>query len=306
MKTLGGRQFWGDVAWYQGWRVQHNVVFGQYRLIDPDDHRQFSGTHAECMNKLEELKKEKKLPPLSGKVVIVIHGIVRSSKSFKPLVPKLNEAGYQVVHFDYPSTQVSIPDCADYLHQVITSLEGVEEINFVVHSMGGLVVRSYLQKYEDKRLHRMVMMGVPNFGAEMADFFQSLRLFKLIYGPAGQQLVTDQKALIANLPTPDFEFGIIAGGLQNETGFNPLLPGDNDGTVTTTSTRLPGASDFVIVKCMHSLLPLNDEAGNHALRFIETGSLHTDGKKHPVPHSKAGEETGVVESSKLQSSESTN
>ncbi|MEZ6047737.1 MAG: alpha/beta fold hydrolase [Planctomycetaceae bacterium] len=303
MKTLGGRQFWGDVAWCHGWRVQHNVVFGQYRVIDASDTRHFSGTHADCMNKLEEIKKQNNLQPLTGKVVIIIHGIVRSSKSFHPLAPKLKKAGYQVVNFDYPSTQVSIPDSADYLHQVIQSLEGVEEINFVVHSMGGLVVRSYLQKHDDPRLHRMVMMGVPNFGAEMADFFSSLRLFKMIYGPAGQQLVTDQKALIANLPTPKFEFGVIAGGLHNGTGYNPLLPGDNDGTVTTTSTRLPGASDFIIVKCMHSILPLNDEAGDLALRFIETGSFHEDGTKNPVPPREQGEETGTVEIPKLQSSE---
>ena len=297
MKTMGGRQFWGDVAHFRGWRVQHNVVFGQYRLLDPHDARHFSGTHADCMNRLEEIKQEQGLEPMTGKVAIVIHGIVRSSKSFRPLMPKLEQAGYDVVNFDYPSTQLSIPECAEYLEQVIDSLDQVQEINFIVHSMGGLVVRSYLTKNgEDERLHRLVMMGVPNFGAEMADFFQGLRLFKFIYGPAGQQLITGQQALIASLPTPEFEFAVIAGGRGTDRGFNPLLPGDNDGTVTVTSTRLPGASDFAVVDCLHSILPFHKEAGELALRFLETGSLHADGTKHPISPPEVKEKIGSVTS----------
>ncbi|WP_197440517.1 alpha/beta fold hydrolase [Polystyrenella longa] len=300
MKTLGGRQFWGDVAFFRGWRVQHNVVFGQYRLIDPNDIRNFSGTHAECMNQLEKIKEAKQLAPMSGKVTILIHGIVRSSKSFSPLFPKLKAAGYEPVNFDYPSTQISIEESAEYLHQVIQSLEGVEEINLVVHSMGGLIVRSYLKDHQDPRINRLVMVGVPNFGAEMADFFQGLRLFKFIYGPAGQQLITDQKALIASLPTPQCEFAIIAGGRGNNSGFNLLLPGDNDGTVTVTSTSLPGASDFVVVNCMHSALPFHAETGDRALRFIQTGSLHEDGKKYPISPPANEEKIGSVSNSELQ------
>ena len=42
MKTLGGMQFWGDVAYFQGYRIQHNVFFKQHRLLDPKNHRHAS------------------------------------------------------------------------------------------------------------------------------------------------------------------------------------------------------------------------------------------------------------------------
>ena len=85
MKTLGGMQFWGDVSWFRGWRIQQNVLTGHFRLLDKDNFRHASGTLSECRKKLNAAKKELKLPPMKGKVVIVVHGIFRSSKSFAKL-----------------------------------------------------------------------------------------------------------------------------------------------------------------------------------------------------------------------------
>ena len=34
MKTLGGRQLWGDVAVFHDWRIQKNILTGHYRLLD--------------------------------------------------------------------------------------------------------------------------------------------------------------------------------------------------------------------------------------------------------------------------------
>lgn len=285
MKTMGGRQFWGDVAFFRGWRIQHNIVFDHYRLLDPEDNRHASGTLEECQQKLSEIKQEQQLPPMTGKAVIMIHGIIRSSKSFTSLGEIFEKEGYTVVNFDYPSTQAKIPDHAEYLNQVIKSLEGIEEIHLVVHSMGGLIVRAYVDQEKenrDARLKRLVMLGVPNFGAEIADFLQNFPPFRMIFGESGQQLVTGQEDLIANLPVPDFDFAVIAGGLGNEIGFNPILPGDNDGIVTTASTRLPGAKDYVVVNCMHSFMPFDKTCGEYALRYIKTGCLHEDGVCVPV------------------------
>ena len=48
-----------------------------------------------------------------------------------------------------------------------------------------LVLRgAWLDKYGDKRVGRMVMMGVPNLGAKMADRVQRNPLYKFVFGPA--------------------------------------------------------------------------------------------------------------------------
>jgi pimeloyl-ACP methyl ester carboxylesterase len=295
MKTLGGRQFWGDVHFFRGWRIQQNVLTGHYRLLDPDDVRRAWGTQEACRNALEEARREQQLPPMSGPAVVLVHGIVRSSKSFGPLRKRLEEEGYTVVGFEYPSTRMSIDQSAEYLRQTLNSLEGIEQIDFVVHSMGGLLVRHALNRDEtsgeklgdgpgiDPRIRRMVMMGVPNQGARMANLLQQNVLFRWIFGPAGQQLVEDPEGFIASLSTPPFEFAIIAGARGHQTGWNPLMPGDDDGTVAVESTRLPGASDFITVPALHSFIMWHPEAIDATIRFLNTGSLHADGHRDPIP-----------------------
>lgn len=287
MKTLGGRQFWGDVAFFRGFRIQQNVITGHYRLLDPDDYRHASGTLQTCKEKLDALAKELQLEPMSGTAVIVVHGILRSSKSFEKMCQRLKKEGYTVVAFDYPSTQFDIPKSAEFLHQVVDSLDGIEEIHFIVHSMGGLIVRQYRSFHKDMRVTRMVMLGVPNNGAQLADRFRKLGLFRVIFGPAGQQLGTDVNGLIAKLPVPDFEFAVIAGSRGTLSGYNPLIPGDDDGTVSVASTRLPGAADFLAVRGLHSFLMGNGEVIEATVRFLREGKLRENSARHAIQKLKA-------------------
>jgi pimeloyl-ACP methyl ester carboxylesterase len=283
VKTLGGRQLWGDVQCFHDWRIQHCLLDGHYRLLDGRDVRHAWGTLEQCQTKLEQIRQEQDLAPMSGRAVICLHGIVRSSKSFGAMKSVLRDAGYVVFGFDYPSTQVEIPASAEYLHKVIESLEGITEINFVTHSMGGLVVRAYLKEHSDPRIRRMVMLGVPNQGARMATLLQKNILYRTLYGPAGLQLVDDPEGLIAKLPVPQFEFAIVAGARGNEQGFNPLIPGDDDGTVSLESACLPGAADFMTVRAMHSFLMYNPEVVASSARFLQTGRLRAEGEAQPIP-----------------------
>lgn len=283
-KTLGGRQFWGDVQFFRGWRIQHNVLTRHYRLLDPSDKRFASGSLSNCQEKLSQVRAAKKLPPMSGKAVILIHGIGRSSKSFTEMAERMTSDGYTVVGFDYPSTQVPIPECADYLHKVIQSLDGIESIDLVGHSMGGLVMRAYQMNHSCKRFHRAVMLGVPNKGAKMADFLKSNPLFKMVLGPAGQQLASDDDGLISRLPTPSFEFGVLAGGRSGPKGYNPILPGDNDMTVTVASTRLPGAADFVLLPVIHSFLMSDERAIQATINFLKSAQFDPKTKPSPIRH----------------------
>jgi pimeloyl-ACP methyl ester carboxylesterase len=283
MKTLGGLQYWGDVYFYSDWRIQRNVFTSHYRLLDGNDYRRSWGTFKECLDTLEEIRETQQLPPMSGKAVLLIHGVIRSSKSMNALAQPLQDAGYTVFRFGYPSTQIKIEEAAEYLHRSIESLEGIDEINVIAHSMGGLVVRAYLMEHRDERLKRMVMLGVPNRGARLADRLKNLGIFHTIYGPAGQQLATGDDNLIAKLPTPNFEFAIIAGAQGTDEGLNPLVPGDDDGTVSVESARLPGATDFATAKCLHSFLMNSEKVIGYCVNFIKTGQLRAEGPRFPIP-----------------------
>lgn len=282
-KTLGGREFWGDVVHFHGWRIQQNALTEHFRLIDGDDVRHAWGTREQCQTKLDEIKREKKLPKMSGDGVLLVHGITRSSKSMAGYRAPLEKAGLHVFPFDYPSTRVDLNAAAEYLHQVIESLEGIEQIHIVAHSMGGVVARTYRAKHRDERLNRLVLVGSPQNGAEMADLARDKAnlFFKTIFGPAGQQLITDQAGFLAKLPKPDVEFAVIAGGHPPD-GINPLIPGDDDGIVSVASTRLAGAADYLYVESMHLALNRNETAHAATVRFLKTGKLREEGDPQPI------------------------
>jgi pimeloyl-ACP methyl ester carboxylesterase len=176
------------------------------------------------------------------------------------------------------------------LARVVEHLDGIEEINFVAHSLGNIIVRHYLgdhtdaatHRQGDPRLRRIVMLGPPNQGAIAATALADNELFMAVAGPSGQQLGRDWAALQGRLATPQCEFGIIAGGLGNEHGFNPLLPGDNDFILTVASTRLAGARDFIVVPVVHNLEPHDPRVMQYTLRFLQHGYFKSAAKRHPI------------------------
>jgi len=280
--TLGGMQFWGDVSFFQGYKIQRNVFTSHFRLLDKNCLRYQAGTIEDCRKTLDQIKASGHLKPDTGHAVIYLHGIARTSRSMRPILDAMPKDGFVHVPFEYPSTRVPIAQSAEYLHSMIESLTDVSKISFVVHSMGGLVVRRYLQEHSDPRIHRMVMLGTPNNGAELADMLKRNILFRAVYGPAGQELVTDPDGTIGTLPIPVFEFGVIAGGKGDEQGFNPLLPGDDDGTVTIRSARLSGAADFLRVPKLHSLL-MSDANAIAAIKcFLEHGRFSMTQEPQPI------------------------
>lgn len=282
LPTLGGMQFWGDLRFFRGYRIQRNVFTGHCRLLDINNRRYASGSLDECEAALSKVREVSNLKPDTGHAVIYLHGIGRSSKSLRPIMNGIPDEGFTHIPFEYPSTRISLEQSAGYLHSLIESLTDVEKISFVVHSMGGLVVRRYLKDHRDPRLHRMVMIGSPNSGAELADMLKSSVLFRTIYGPAGQELVTNSTGTASPLPTPDFEFGIVAGGKNDGRGYNRLLPGDNDGTVTVNSARLVGAADFLLVPKIHAFL-MSDETVIAAVRhFLKHGRFNPDRSPEPI------------------------
>lgn len=286
MRTLGGRQFWGDVQFFHGWRIQRNVFTKHYRLIDGSDSRHAWGTLEDCQAELAAIRERDKLPPMTGRGVLLLHGMLRSSKCMSTVAAAAQEAGYETFQFNYPSTQITIPDAAEYLNKAIESLDGIEELSIIGHSMGGLVTRAYFAQHGDPRIKRVVMMGTPNQGAELADLLYRNVVIRTASGPGGRQLVTDPDGLIPMLPAPRCEFAVIAGARGNQAGWNPFLSGDDDGTVTVESTRLVGATDFSVVRTTHTLMLGNREVIDQALRFIAEGRLVADRDPEPITEPK--------------------
>jgi pimeloyl-ACP methyl ester carboxylesterase len=273
LPTLGGRQIWADVFIYAGWRIQENVFTGHFRLLDNRDVRRAWGDKEACQKAFEEFRKEKNLHQPHPDAVIFLHGIARSKETFGKMARAAEASGYTVIDVNYPSTRRPLKDHADQLSTIIESLEDINSVSFVTHSMGGIVLRAYFQHHRQwpkgLSLKRAVMLAPPNSGSNLAAQIASLP-FDLVYGESGQELATSD---LSDLPSPPMSFAVIAGGLNDGEGYNPLLEGDDDGIVTVTEAHLDGVEAFLVIDQIHSFLPTDKRAVAATMEFLETGKI---------------------------------
>ena len=101
----------------------------------------------------------------------------------------LEDLGYQVKNEKYNYKQ-SIGEISDYLFKRINLINECQrecmKTHIVAHSLGGLVVRILLNRYRIRNLGRVIQIGPPNSGSNIADFLKSNYLFQKLCGYAGQ------------------------------------------------------------------------------------------------------------------------
>ncbi|MDG1437549.1 MAG: hypothetical protein P8P98_01135, partial [Emcibacteraceae bacterium] len=245
INNLGGRYVWTDVALQGNYHIQRHVKNGSYRLLDGARKRILNSTLVECQAKLDTIAPTFKHDHL----VLLIHGLGRHAGIMDKPKLALRKAGYSAHSLNYATLFEGVDDHATHFTELLNGLKGIKHVSFVTHSLGGLVAREILSrgaKWGDVTAERLVMMGTPNQGAEIAEFLNRMKTFKFITGQSGQDVRPMQK--LATLPEPTIPTLVIAGGTGTNTGFNPLLNGDNDGIVTINETRLTTKHKFKRVK----------------------------------------------------------
>jgi hypothetical protein len=295
--TLGGLWVWTDLVVHGDWRVQRNAFTNHCRLIDPRGRRFESGDFDECLAKLNAEKAARQLPSGPKDVVIVVHGLGANRRFMNGLCTYLRDEGnLAVINFGYASTMLEIGDYATALDSVVRHLDGVENVSFVAHSMGNIVVRKYLKDVEPLApelrpavtFQRMVMISPPNHGAEIADTLTSHEVTEELagwfVGKAADQLAPKRgwPQLEPQLATPRFEFGILAGGRGDDDGYLDVIPGDDDAMLSVATMKLAGAADFLRVESIHQLMPRNDEVRAATLSFLQHGYFVGEDKRAPI------------------------
>ena len=214
--------------------------------------------------------------------VILVHGMMRSASSMKGVDEFLRSRGYETVNLEYPTTRDSIERIAElYIAPAVAQCRErrCEKIHFVTHSMGGLVVRRYLEGHaaEIPQGSRVVMLAPPNGGTEVADFFKDSSLYQSITGPAGQELGTSPESLPVDIKPVNLEVGVIAGNFSLNPFFSLIIPGDDDGTVSVERTKMEGMADFLVVPRSHFFIMRDEAVMAQAVFFLEHGKFaHPD------------------------------
>jgi len=194
--------------------------------------------------------------------VVLLHGFWRTAKSMKKIEGILSNEGYCVINLDYPSRKETIENLSDnHLKKALVEkcTDRHKKINFVTHSMGGIVVRYFLATNKLHNLGRMVMLAPPNNASKLADVLCKFETVGSFFGLALNQFIHDEKSLINKIPEPDYEVGIIAAKYDDK--------------VSLKNTKLKNMKDFLVVKSTHTFIMNSEKTITAVKNFLEEGKF---------------------------------
>lgn len=271
LPTLGGPFGWADVRVHGPWRIQQSALTGHFRLLGPGDVRLAWGTREVCDALFDRHAHAAARPHL----VVLLHGLLGAKNVFDPMSHALYDAGYGIAAVNYPSSLRGLAAHAEQVGGILDATEGVSTVSFVGHSMGGIVARAVTAGpgawRERMRVHRLVTLASPNAGSTLADRLRHAPGFDRLLGPAARDVLPDQP-----LPDPGCPMGTVIAVRGDGRGYNPLIPGDNDGVIAASEAGWPGAEDTLVVQGIHTMLPVRSDVIAAVVRYLATGRFTDD------------------------------
>ncbi|TDG14217.1 alpha/beta hydrolase [Seongchinamella unica] len=212
----------------------------------------------------------------SGECVVLLHGLFRSSAAMKPMEWYFQRSGYEVVNQGYDSIAETIEVLAETAvggGLAACHAQGFPRVHFVTHSLGGVLVRQYASVHSLAPETRVVMLGPPNQGSQVAAYYAGIDWLEVLRPVAIDQLAAGDQSMPLKLGPVDFQLGIIAGNLRGSTLLPGFPDGPSDGTVSVAETVVPGMLDFLQMPVMHTFMIWNPLVWEQAEHFIRHGSF---------------------------------
>lgn len=186
------------------------------------------------------------------------------------------EYGFSVAPFSYPSVSAPMVDHVKALRE-FAQAQAATRLHFVGHSLGGLVVLKLLESTADLPPGRAVLLGSPLQGSRAAQGLARWPIGRAMLG----QTMRDEFLASGSSPQPPAssrawsgrrDVGIIAGSAGLGLGrLVANLDGESDGTVLVDETRLPGATDHLVLPVTHTGMLFSAEVTRQAAEFLRSG-----------------------------------
>jgi pimeloyl-ACP methyl ester carboxylesterase len=200
---------------------------------------------------------------LRSELVVVLHGMGRTSRSMAPLKDALRAEGFDVLNIGYSSYCCTIAELGAAVRGEIRAHRKPHHsrVHFVGHSLGGIVARWILAQ-EDTILgaSRLVMLTPPNQGSNSADRYAPVVSWLL---EPIDELRTDSSSTVRQLPQPTgIEVGVIAAR--------------NDIVLSVEQTHLEGEREHVVVDGSHTFIMRSEEVHRLTIAFLRSGRFGID------------------------------
>lgn len=212
--------------------------------------------------------------PDSGRapgLVILVHGLWQSGLEFFVMRRRLQADGsLRALFFSYPTT---VGTMSNHVRRLIDCARAhrAEQLHFVGHSLGGLVVLRALEITDDLPPGRAVLLGSPLQGSRTAQSLARLPFGRVLLGGALTQECVDWSP---REWSGRREVGVIAGSMGFGVGrLLANLDAAHDGTVLVEETRLQGAKDHIVVAASHTGLLVSAQVAEQTRHFLERGTF---------------------------------
>lgn len=183
------------------------------------------------------------------------------------------QSPFRPVAFSYPSIGGSMADHASSLIEFARAQRS-DELHFIGHSLGGLVILRALQLTNDLPPGKAVLLGTPSQGSKAAQGVARWMPFgRAILGPAAFEEVIEAGA---REWSGRREIGVIAGSMGMGLGLGRLFAdfdADHDGTVAVAETQLPGARDHIVMPTSHTGMLFSADVADQAVHFLANGAF---------------------------------
>jgi hypothetical protein len=70
-----------------------------------------------------------------------------------------------------------------------------------------------------------------------------------------------------------YEIGVITGNKSYNKSFSKMIPGDDDGRVSTERAKLNEMKDFLVVNDSHLTIKYDKYVANQTIYFLQNGSF---------------------------------
>lgn len=203
--------------------------------------------------------------------VVFVHGIWMTGAEMLLLRRRLSQCGFDCFNFRYQSLRRTPRENAVNLNSYLQSIPA-DVIHLVAHSLGGIVLLHLFDKYPQQKPGRVVMLGTPIRGSEVAQKMLSSRWQQHLLGRSVD------KGLLGDAPRwrSDRELGMIAGtegfGLGKLVMLGKLQQ-PNDGTIRLDATYSNGIKEHAALPYSHHGMLFARPVAQAVCQFLQSGSF---------------------------------